>query len=81
MRVDVSRATSLPRLRLVLVKLLEEECSGKDVGKFGLLKKSIYKARDAASNSERDWRGHRGAGSAKSIKALNRRISARPPTR
>ena len=39
----------------VLVKLPAEDCSGRDKGKIGLLKKSMYGTRDAASNSERGW--------------------------
>ena len=31
---------------------------GADAGKVGLMKKSMYGTRDAASNSERDWQGH-----------------------
>ena len=40
------------------MKLSAEDCSGKDKGKIGLLKKSIYGTRDAASNWERDWQVH-----------------------
>ena len=42
----------------MLVKLPAENCSGEDVGKIGLLKKSMYGTRDAASNWERNWQGH-----------------------
>ena len=31
---------------------------GDDIGKVGLMKKSMYGTRDAASNWERDWQGH-----------------------
>ena len=31
---------------------------GADAGKVGLMKKSMYGTRDAASNWERDWQGH-----------------------
>ena len=31
---------------------------GTDAGKVGLMKKSMYGARDAASNWERDWQEH-----------------------
>ena len=56
MHVDVSRAHSHAKAqRPVLVKLSAEDCSGKDKGKIGLLKKSMYGTRDAASNWERDW--------------------------
>ena len=49
----------MPRLkRSVLVKLAAEDSSGKDQGKIGLLTKSMYGTRDAASNWERDWQGH-----------------------
>ena len=60
MHVDVSRAYFHAKTqRLVLVKLPEEDCSGRDKGKVGLVKKkSMYGTRDAASNWERDWRGH-----------------------
>ena len=44
--------------RSVLVKLPAEDCSGKDVGKIGLLKKSMYGTRDAACDRERDWQEH-----------------------
>ena len=44
--------------RLVLVKLPAEDCSGKDEGKIGLLKKSMYGTRDAASDWEQDSQGH-----------------------
>ena len=37
------------------MKLPAEDCSGKDEGKIGLLKKGMYGARDAASKWERDW--------------------------
>ena len=59
MHVDVSRAYFHAKAqRPVLVKLPAEDCSGKDVGKIGLLKKSMYGTRDAASKRERDWQGH-----------------------
>ena len=59
MHVDVSRAYFHAKAqRPVLVKLPTEDCSGKDKGKIGLLKKSMYATRDAASNWERDWQGH-----------------------
>ena len=40
------------------MKLQAEDCSGKDEGKIGLLKKSMYGPRDAASIWERDRQGH-----------------------
>ena len=59
MHVDVSRAYFHAKAeRLVLVKLPVEDCSGKDEGEIGLLKKSMYGTRDAASIWERDWHGH-----------------------
>ena len=59
MHVDASHATFHAKAqRRVLVKLPAKDCSGKDVGKFGLLKKSMYGTRDAASNCERDWQRH-----------------------
>ena len=41
-----------------MVKLPAEDCSGKDKREIGLLKKSMYGTRDAASNWERVWQGH-----------------------
>ena len=59
MHVDVSRAYFHAKAqRPVLVTLRAEDCSGKDKGKIGLLKKSMYGTRDAASNWERHWQGH-----------------------
>ena len=53
MHVDVSRAHFHAKAqRLVLVKLPAEVRSGKDKGEIGLLKKSIYRTKDAASNGE-----------------------------
>ena len=40
------------------MKLPAEDCSGKDKGNIGLLKKSMYGTRDAACNWERYWQGH-----------------------
>ena len=58
MHVDVSPAYFHAKAqRPVLLKLTAEDCSGKDKGEFGLLKKSMYGARDAAGNWERDWQG------------------------
>ena len=55
MHVDVSRVYFRAKAQTpVLVKLLAEDCSGEDKGKIGLLKKSMYGTRDAASNCERD---------------------------
>ena len=59
MHVDVSRAYFHANVqRPVLMTLRAEDCSGKDKGKLGLLKKSMYGIRDAASNWERHWQGH-----------------------
>ena len=59
MHVDVSRAYFHAKAqRLVLVKLPAEDRSEKDKGEIGLLKRSMYGTRDAASNWERDWQGH-----------------------
>ena len=59
MHVDVSLAYFHAKAqRPVLLKLPAEDYSGKDVGKFGLLNKSMYGTRDAASNLERDWQRH-----------------------
>ena len=59
MHVNVSHAYFHAKAqRLALVKLPAEDCPEKDTGKIGLLKKSMYCARDAASNWERDWQGH-----------------------
>ena len=55
MHVDVSRAYFHAKAqRPVLAKLPAEDCSGKGV-RNGLLKKSMYGTRDAASNWDRDW--------------------------
>ena len=59
MHVDVSCAYCHAKPQeLVLEKLPAEGCSGKEEGKIGLLKKSMYGTSDAASNWERDWQGH-----------------------
>ena len=59
MPVDVSSAYfNAKAQRPVLVKLPAEDCSGKDVAKIGLLKKSMHGTTDAASNWDRDWQGH-----------------------
>ena len=46
------------RCRPVLIQLPVEDRMGTDAGKVGLLKKSMYRTRDAASNWERDWQEH-----------------------
>ena len=54
MHVGVSRAYFHANAqRLVLLKSPAEDCSGKDVGNIGLLKKSMYGTSDEASNWER----------------------------
>ena len=59
MRTDVSRAyCHAEAQRLVLVRLPVKDRLGVDVGKFGWLKKSMYRTRDTASNWERDWQEH-----------------------
>ena len=44
--------------RPVLIRLPAEDRMGTDAGKVGLMKKSMYGTRDAASNWERDWQSH-----------------------
>ena len=44
--------------RLVLIPLSVEDRVGADAGKIGLMRKSMYGTRDAASNWERDWQEH-----------------------
>ena len=59
MHVDVSRAYFHAKAqRPVLVRLPAEGCSGRDEGTIGLVKRSMYGTRNAASNWERDWQGH-----------------------
>ena len=61
MHVDVSRAYCHAKAQnLVQVKCPAADCSGKDNGKIGLLKKSMYGygTGDVAGNWERDWQGH-----------------------
>ena len=54
MHIDVSRAYFRARVQeLVLVRLPVEDRIGADAGKSGLLKKSMYGTRNAASNKER----------------------------
>ena len=42
----------------MLIRLPAEKRMGTDAGKVGLMEKSMYGTRDAASNWERDWQGH-----------------------
>ena len=59
MHIDVSRAYFHVRAqRLVLIRLPVEDRIGTDAEKIGLMKKSMYGTRDAASNWERDWQEH-----------------------
>ena len=59
MHIDVSRAYFHAKAqRPVLIRLPAEDRIGTDAGKVGLMKKSMYGTRDAASNWERDWQGH-----------------------
>ena len=56
MHIDVSRAYFHAKAqRPVLIRLPAEDRMGTDEGKVGLMKKSMYGTRDAASNWERDW--------------------------
>ena len=57
MHIDVSRAYfDAKAQRPVLIPV--EDRTGTDAGKVGLMKKSMYGTRDAASNWERDWQDH-----------------------
>ena len=59
MHIDVSRAYFHAKAqRPVLIRLPVEDRMGADAGKVGLMKKSMYGTRDAASNWERDWQEH-----------------------
>ena len=59
MHIDVSRAYFHAKAQNpVLIRLLVEDRMGTDAGKVGLMKKSMYGTRDAASNWERDWQEH-----------------------
>ena len=59
MHIDVSRAYFHAKAqRLVLIRLPVEDRMGADAGKVGLMKKSMYGTRDAASNWERDRQVH-----------------------
>ena len=56
MHIDVSRAYFHAKAqRPVLIRLPAEDRMGTDAGKIGLMKKTMYGTRDAASNWERDW--------------------------
>ena len=59
MHIDVSRAYFHAKAqRLLLIRLPVEYRLGTDSGKVGLMKKSMYGTRVAASNWERDWQEH-----------------------
>ena len=59
MHIDVSRAYFHAKAqRPVLIRLPVEDRKGTDVRNVGLMKKSMYGKRDAASNWERDWQEH-----------------------
>ena len=59
MHIDVSRAYFHAKAqRPVLIRLPVEHRTGTDAGKVGLMKRSMYGTRDAASNWERDWQEH-----------------------
>ena len=59
MHIDVSHAYFRAKAqRPVLMRLPVEDRTGTDAGKVGLMKKSMYGTRDAASNWERDWQEH-----------------------
>ena len=54
--IDVSRAYFHAKAQRPL--LIRLSSGGTDAGKVGLMKKSMYGTRDAASNWERDWQEH-----------------------
>ena len=57
--IDVSRAYfHVEAQRPVLVRSPVEDRMGANAGKIGLLKRSMYGTRDAASNWERCWQEH-----------------------
>ena len=59
MHIDVPRAYfHAEAQRAVLIRLPVEDRMGTNAGKVGLMKKSMYGTRDAASNWERDWQKH-----------------------
>ena len=58
MHIDVSRAYFYAKAqRTVLMRPPVKKRMGADAGKVGLIKKSMYGTRDAASNWGRDWQG------------------------
>ena len=59
MHIGVSRAYFHAKAQgPVLVRLPVKDRMGADAGKIGLMKKSMYGTRDAASNWKRDWQEH-----------------------
>ena len=59
MHIDMSRAYFHAKAqRPVLIRLPVGDRTGTDAGKVGLMKKSMYGTRGAASNWERDWQDH-----------------------
>ena len=59
MHIDVSRAYFHAKARETRAHTEPvEDRMGTDAGKVGLMKKSMYGTRDAASNWERDWQEH-----------------------
>ena len=59
MHNDVSRAYFHAKAQTpVLIRLPVEDRMGTGARKVGLMKRSMYGTRDAASNSERDWQEH-----------------------
>ena len=59
MHIDVSRAYFHAKAQApVLIRLPVEDRMGTDAGKVGLVKKSMYGTRAAASNWKCDWQEH-----------------------
>ena len=80
MHIDVSRAYFHAKAqRLVLVRLPVEYRMGADAGEIGLLTKSVYGTRDAASIWERLWQEHDNTGDVSWDAA--RRICFRRPSK
>ena len=64
MHIDVTRAYFHAKAqRLELTRLPVEDRMGADAGKIGLMKKSMYGKRDAASIWKREWHEHVNSGS------------------
>ena len=58
LHIDVSRAFHAKAQKPVLKRLPVEDRMGTDAGKVGLMNKSMYGTRDAASKWGRDWQEH-----------------------